>query len=65
VLTPFQLTNESGVGLGLSVANCFVEAMNGSIHAEDTPGGGRTIVISLALCGSRAVILSERVAQTG
>jgi two-component system sensor histidine kinase KdpD len=37
----------SGVGLGLSVARGFTEAMHGTLLAEDTPGGGLTIVISL------------------
>ena len=36
-----------GVGLGLSVAKGFTEAMGGTIRAEDTPGGGLTVVISL------------------
>ncbi|MEU5258046.1 DUF4118 domain-containing protein [Amycolatopsis sp. NPDC021455] len=36
-----------GVGLGLSVAKGFTEAMGGAIRAEDTPGGGLTIVVSL------------------
>ncbi|TDC90126.1 sensor histidine kinase KdpD [Saccharopolyspora aridisoli] len=36
-----------GVGLGLSVAQGFVDAMRGTIRAEDTPGGGLTIVVSL------------------
>ena len=36
-----------GVGLGLSVAKGFTEAMGGSIRAEDTPGGGLTVVVSL------------------
>ncbi|PRX48345.1 two-component system sensor histidine kinase KdpD [Prauserella shujinwangii] len=36
-----------GVGLGLSVAKGFTEAMGGGIRAEDTPGGGLTVVISL------------------
>jgi two-component system sensor histidine kinase KdpD len=33
--------------LGLSVAKGFTEAMDGTIKAEDTPGGGLTIVIAL------------------
>jgi two-component system sensor histidine kinase KdpD len=37
----------TGVGLGLSVARGFTEAMSGSLTAEDTPGGGLTTVISL------------------
>jgi len=49
---PFQRggdrDNSSGVGLGLSVAKGFVEAMDGTIIATDTPGGGLTIEIDLA-----------------
>ncbi|MCI2419247.1 sensor histidine kinase KdpD [Saccharopolyspora sp. K220] len=40
-------TGAAGVGLGLSVAQGFMAAMQGTIRAEDTPGGGLTIVISL------------------
>ena len=36
-----------GVGLGLAVARGFVEAVGGTLSAEDTPGGGLTMVISL------------------
>ncbi len=37
----------NGVGLGLSVAKGFTDAMDGTLSAEDTPGGGLTVVISL------------------
>lgn len=51
VFAPFQRLGDrdatSGVGLGLSVAKGFTEAMGGTIRAEDTPGGGLTVVISL------------------
>jgi two-component system sensor histidine kinase KdpD len=40
-------TGVAGVGLGLSVAQGFMTAMHGTIRAEDTPGGGLTIVLSL------------------
>lgn len=40
--------NTTGVGLGMSVARGFVEAMGGTISATDTPGGGLTVVIDLA-----------------
>lgn len=43
--------NTIGVGLGMSVARGFVEAMGGSIQAGDTPGGGLTIVVDLAAPG--------------
>jgi two-component system sensor histidine kinase KdpD len=51
VFAPFQRLGDRdaapGVGLGLSVAKGFTEAMDGTIKAEDTPGGGLTIVIAL------------------
>lgn len=40
--------NTTGVGLGMSVAHGFVEAMGGTIAAGDTPGGGLTVVVDLA-----------------
>ncbi|MFD8828183.1 sensor histidine kinase, partial [Streptomyces sp. NPDC059605] len=36
-----------GVGLGLAVARGFVESMGGTLDAEDTPGGGLTMVLTL------------------
>jgi two-component system, OmpR family, sensor histidine kinase KdpD len=36
-----------GVGLGLAVARGFVEAVGGTLLADDTPGGGLTMVVSL------------------
>jgi two-component system sensor histidine kinase KdpD len=37
------------VGLGLAVARGFTEAVGGSLYAEDTPGGGLTMVFALPL----------------
>ena len=52
IFEPFQRMgdrdNTIGVGLGLSVAKGFVEAMGGIISATDTPGGGLTVVVDLA-----------------
>ncbi|MDH6182157.1 two-component system sensor histidine kinase KdpD [Microbacteriaceae bacterium SG_E_30_P1] len=51
VFMPFQrlgdTDNTAGVGLGLALAKGFVEAMDGTLAAEETPGGGLTMVIEL------------------
>ncbi len=44
---PSDRDGASGVGLGLSVARGFTEVMGGTLTAEDTPGGGLTVVIAL------------------
>ena len=52
LFAPFQRLGDhdasTGIGLGLSVARGFVEAMGGTIASTDTPGGGLTIEIDLA-----------------
>ena len=53
IFVPFQrlgdTDNTTGLGLGLALSRGFVEAMRGTLTPEDTPGGGLTMVISLAL----------------
>ncbi|CAN5378679.1 DUF4118 domain-containing protein [soil metagenome] len=48
---PFQrlgdTDNTTGVGLGLALSRGFIEAMGGTLEAENTPGGGLTMVVSL------------------
>jgi two-component system, OmpR family, sensor histidine kinase KdpD len=39
--------NGAGVGLGLAIARGFTTAMGGTISAEETPGGGATLVVTL------------------
>ncbi|GGU99659.1 hypothetical protein GCM10010275_43230 [Streptomyces litmocidini] len=39
----------AGVGFGLAVARGFVEAMGGTVTAEDTPGGDLTMTVSLRM----------------
>jgi two-component system sensor histidine kinase KdpD len=51
VFQPFQRRDDAhsgdGVGLGLAIARGFAQAMNGDVHAEQTPGGGTTMVVRL------------------
>ncbi|MFF7655132.1 ATP-binding protein [Streptomyces sp. NPDC007983] len=57
IFEPFQRYGDaprgSGVGLGLAVARGFVEAMGGQLAAEDTPGGGMTMVLTLRAAPGR------------
>jgi two-component system sensor histidine kinase KdpD len=50
---PFQRLGDapagSGVGLGLAVARGLTEVVGAALDAEDTPGGGLTMVISVPL----------------
>ena len=53
MFTPFERfgVTRSGIGLGMSVAKGFMDAMGGTIRTEDTPGGGLTVVLSLPVDG--------------
>jgi two-component system sensor histidine kinase KdpD len=39
--------NTTGIGLGLALSKGFIDAMGGTLEAEDTPAGGLTMVIEL------------------
>ncbi|MZF83483.1 ATP-binding protein [Streptomyces sp. SID5643] len=57
IFEPFQRHGDAprgaGVGLGLAVARGFAEAMGGTLDAEDTPGGGLTMVLTLRAAEAR------------
>jgi two-component system sensor histidine kinase KdpD len=52
VFMPFQrlgdTDNTAGIGLGLALSRGLTEAMGGTVEPEETPGGGLTMVVSLA-----------------
>jgi two-component system sensor histidine kinase KdpD len=51
MFVPFQrlgdTDNTTGVGLGLALSRGLTEAMGGTLSAEDTPGGGLTMTVSV------------------
>ncbi|MEU0763940.1 sensor histidine kinase KdpD [Streptomyces microflavus] len=51
IFEPFQRLGDAprgaGVGLGLAVARGFTEAIGATLTAEDTPGGGLTMVLAM------------------
>ncbi|ARX87049.1 MULTISPECIES: sensor histidine kinase [Streptomyces] len=67
IFEPFQRYGDaprgSGVGLGLAVARGFVESMGGTLDAEDTPGGGLTMVLTLKAAAGRPPVVPDLSAQ--
>jgi two-component system sensor histidine kinase KdpD len=63
IFTPFQrlgdTDNTTGVGLGLALSRGLTEAMGGELTPEDTPGGGLTMVIRLAVADGPTHPLDE------
>ncbi|HEX2783477.1 MAG TPA: ATP-binding protein, partial [Ilumatobacteraceae bacterium] len=62
VLAPFvQLRDDrsvggssaDGVGLGMSIAQGFLQAMHGRLELDDTPGGGLTVILVLPIAQPR------------
>ncbi|MEV7084383.1 sensor histidine kinase KdpD [Streptomyces sp. NPDC093085] len=69
IFEPFQRHGDAprgaGVGLGLAVARGFVDAMGGTLAAEDTPGGGLTMVLTLSAAAGPLPALPETPARVG
>ncbi|MEU5159037.1 sensor histidine kinase KdpD [Streptomyces sp. NPDC020875] len=67
IFEPFQRYGDAprgaGVGLGLAVARGFVEAMGGTLSAEDTPGGGMTMVLTLTAAPGTTPVTPDLPAQ--
>ncbi|TQK51370.1 two-component system sensor histidine kinase KdpD [Streptomyces sp. SLBN-118] len=63
IFEPFQRHGDAprgtGVGLGLAVARGFVESMGGTLTAEDTPGGGMTMVLTLRAAPGSAPVAPD------
>ena len=55
VFEPYFTTKEGGTGLGLALARKIVEEHQGTIRAENAPGGGATFVVTLPITAPRPV----------
>jgi two-component system sensor histidine kinase KdpD len=64
---PFQRLGDTDntTGVGLALSNGFMEAMGGSLEAEDTPGGGLTMVVTLPTNKPVVAELPESASGTG
>ena len=58
MFAPFQRLGDrdtsAGVGLGLALSQGLTTAMGGSLTAEETPGGGLTMTVTLSQVGEAA-----------
>ncbi|MFJ9942028.1 ATP-binding protein [Streptomyces erythrochromogenes] len=63
IFEPFQRHGDAprgaGVGLGLAVARGFTDAIGGTLTAEDTPGGGLTMVLTLPIAGGTPPVTAQ------
>jgi len=58
MFAPFQRLGDrdtsTGVGLGLALSRGLTDAMGGSLSADDTPGGGLTMTVTLPVVEDRS-----------
>ena len=64
IFAPFQRLGDAssdgdGIGLGLAIVRGFTGAMGGSVTAEQTPGGGATMVVALTRADSDSMVESN------
>ncbi len=64
IFVPFQrlgdTDNGTGLGLGLALSQGFAEGMGARLEAEDTPGGGLTMVVSLPVSRESSTVEVEQ-----
>jgi two-component system sensor histidine kinase KdpD len=57
IFVPFQrlgdTDNLTGLGLGLALSKGFTEGMGGTLLAEETPGGGLSMVVTLPVAEAK------------
>ena len=54
LFTPFVTTKPHGLGIGLAIAQRIVDAHGGTIGAQESSGGGATLVVTLPRVAARA-----------
>ncbi len=64
IFVPFQRVgdtdNGTGLGLGLALSQGFAEGMGARLEADDTPGGGLTMVVSLPVAREVSTVEVEQ-----
>lgn len=59
VFTPFYTTKSDGTGLGLAIVKVIINAHQGSLAIEQSPGGGACFVMKLPLADCQNALLTS------